>query len=236
MLSNLLRSHSALRTQVGPGRASLPIPRSLADGCSFLRRHHLHYHLCPLPPTHLCNCWELGEGGAKIPPCSDHGCWSGFTSQEVPGFGVFSYSFIHPGPGLWGGVPWADLQSQDSGKRELLPFNIFLHTLWARPCAGRGGSEGKVSPPPRGAHLRGTDTPSITRTENVQRPRARCPELRGAERMSAGIQASIPESGWPAWGTRIPQSPPLNPPTPPPTLPRPSPRSPSPPTGCCSPP
>lgn len=216
MLSDLLRSHSALRTQVRRGRASLPMPRSLADASSFLRRHHPHHHLCP-PPPHQLRGAGGGGGGGKAAPRSDHGCWNGFSSQELPGFGVFSYSFSHPGPGLWGGVPRADLQSQDSGKRELLPLNILLHTLWARPCAGRGGAEGKASPPPRGAHLRETDTPTITRTENVERPRAGRRELRGAERRSAGIQASIPESGWPAEarGTRIPQFPPLTPPYPP---------------------
>lgn len=60
MLSDLLRSHSALRTQVRPGRASLPMPRSLADASSFLRRHHPHHHLCPPPPHHQLR----GGGGA----------------------------------------------------------------------------------------------------------------------------------------------------------------------------
>lgn len=60
MLSDLLKSHSELGTESGPGRASLPVPRSLANAFSSVRKLHPHYHLCPLLPTH--HCWELEEG------------------------------------------------------------------------------------------------------------------------------------------------------------------------------
>lgn len=167
------------------------------------------------PPTYHCDCREPEERGAKILPSS--GCGCGMISQEVPGLGVFYPSFFHPG--LWGSVPWADLQSLGSWVRQvqlLLPSQHILADALGRPCAGRRGSGGKASPPPQGAHLRGTDRYlNITSTGNVEAQECAARSLhrtrRGARRRSASIQLSIPGklSGWPARapGTRILPSP-----------------------------
>lgn len=129
-------------------------------------------------------------------------------------FGVLTPSFFHCDPGLWGGVPWADLRSHNSWQRGpvlLVCPQHNLHKLWARACAERWGSEGKAGVPPRGAHLRGTDRHHQDR-ECGEAPEFAAMNLprkpRGARTRGADIQSSILEklSGWPAGapGTGIP--------------------------------
>lgn len=76
MLSNLLRSHSGLGPEVGPGGVSLPISGSLTGAQVLPRKHHHH----PLQyTTATAGAWD---GGAKMPLRSDCGCQG--TSQEEP--------------------------------------------------------------------------------------------------------------------------------------------------------
>ncbi|XP_045692206.1 uncharacterized protein LOC123816971 [Phyllostomus hastatus] len=70
MLNRLLRSHSELGPEVGPDRASSPVPGSLAGA-----------HPCP-PSTYPCGCAEPAEGGAETPPHSDCGCWGDFSGGQ----------------------------------------------------------------------------------------------------------------------------------------------------------
>lgn len=124
MLSNLLRSHSELGPEVGPGRASLPIPASLAGA-----------H--PYPPSRYHrDCGEPAEGGAKTSPHSDCGCWGDFSGGTRI-WGLLPL-LLPPRPGCWGG------QSPGSRGRELgSSSSLVNNTLSHMLCAGRGGSEGQ---------------------------------------------------------------------------------------------
>lgn len=134
-------------------------------------------------------------------------------------FGVFSPSF-HPDPGLWGGVFGQTCRAPALGKgsqRSSFLLNTLLHKLWARSYAGHGGSEGKASPPPQGAHLRRTDRHSHHHQNRECEEAQECAATnlprkpRRGRRRRAAIQSSIPVklSPWPAEapGTRIPLSP-----------------------------
>lgn len=85
-------------------------------------------------------------------------------------------------------------------------LKALLHKLWARPCAGCGRSEGKASPPPRGAHLRGTNICTTARTENVERPwrglevhrKESCPGNRGQPGEGALAPSHLSQRSWAA--------------------------------------
>lgn len=97
------------------------------------------------------------------------------------------------------------------------PWSTLLHMFWARICAGRGGSEGKASPPPREAHLRGTDRyPTISRAENAEVQES-TQETKGRREKKRWHPAIYPrETGWLA-GKGIGHHDPSIPPSPHPT-------------------
>lgn len=90
----------------------------------------------PLPPHTTATAGSLRKEGQRHHPAVTVAAVA--VSQGVPGFGVFSPSFFHPGPGRWGG------QSPGSPGREVgssssLVNNTLPRTRWV----GRGGSEGQ---------------------------------------------------------------------------------------------
>lgn len=78
------------------------------------------------------------------------------------------------------------------------PSSTHSARLWARPYARCWGSERKASPPPQGSRSappRARQIPTITRTENVERPRSVPPR-------ACSVNGGAPGKGNPAMYSR----------------------------------